>query len=252
MSLATLNNFTNLQDPQIRATWDVDYKRLSNFYSMYYDQMNSDMASETTVNVVGLGALTQKVEGAGTPQSNFIEGYTRTTTHVPYALKFGITHEMALVKNHNFVRQSEKALPIATNNALDLIAAAPFNNGFDSSYTLGDGVEWFSDVHPLKGGGTDSNELATAAVASESTIDELITGIRTCTDDRGVIINLRPTKIMYHPSQHKRMVKLFDSPHEPSSANNDINSLRGHGIKRIENPFLTDTDAAKATAKELD
>ncbi len=66
-------------------------------------------------------------------------------------------------------------------------AAAILNNGFDTNYDGGDGVELFSTAHPLVSGGVNSNEPATPADLSETSLEAAVIQIAAWTDERGQV-----------------------------------------------------------------
>ena len=66
-------------------------------------------------------------------------------------------------------------------------AASILNNGFDSDFTGGDGVELFSTAHPLVSGGTNQNEPTTAADLNETSLENAVITIGGWTDERGLL-----------------------------------------------------------------
>ncbi|HET6446093.1 MAG TPA: Mu-like prophage major head subunit gpT family protein, partial [candidate division Zixibacteria bacterium] len=119
------------------------------------------------------------------------------------------------------------------------------NNGFDSSYTGGDGLELLSTAH-LKGvGGTWSNELATSADLSETSLETLAIQIANATDDRGIKIMLRPKCLVVPPDLEFVTERLLGGRERPGTAERDINAMHKRGTIpdwKI-NHYLTDTDA---------
>ena len=65
-------------------------------------------------------------------------------------------------------RQYTIDLQRAMKETKEIMAANVFNNGFSTSYPIGDGAALLSTSHPLWGGGTSSNKLATLPDFSES------------------------------------------------------------------------------------
>jgi hypothetical protein len=125
-------------------------------------------------------------------------------------------------------------------------AAAVLNNGFDSNYPGGDGVELFSNAHPLVSGGTNSNIPATPADLSETSLEAAVIQIAGWTDERGLLIAAKPRKLVVAPSNMFVATRILETELRVGTADNDINALKSNGSipeGYTVNHFLTDPDA---------
>jgi phage major head subunit gpT-like protein len=125
-------------------------------------------------------------------------------------------------------------------------AAAVLNNGFDTNYDGGDGVELFSTAHPLVSGGTNSNEPATPADLSETSLEAAVIQIAAWTDERGLLIAAKPRKLIVAPSNMFVATRILETELRVATADNDINALKSNGSipeGYTVNHFLTDPDA---------
>ena len=125
-------------------------------------------------------------------------------------------------------------------------AAAVLNNGFNSTYKGGDGVELFSTLHPLVSGGVNSNEPSTPADLNETSLEAAVIQIAGWTDERGLLIAAKPRKLIVPPSLQFVATRLLETELRVGTTDNDVNALKTNGSipegYRV-NHFLTDPDA---------
>jgi hypothetical protein len=125
-------------------------------------------------------------------------------------------------------------------------AAAVLNNGFSNAYAGGDGVALFSASHPLVSGGTNSNVPSTPADLNETSLENAVIQISLWTDERGLLIAAKPSKLVVPPALQFTATRLLETELRVSTADNDINALKNNGSipgGYTINHFLTDTNA---------
>jgi hypothetical protein len=131
------------------------------------------------------------------------------------------------------------------SNAKQVKAANVLNNGFNSSFTGGDGVELFSTAHPSTGGNI-KNELTTAADLNETSLEQALIDIAGITDDRGLKVALNGVKMIIPVNLQFTAERLMKSGQRVGTGDNDINALGSMGMipqGYVVNNYLTDTDA---------
>jgi hypothetical protein len=119
------------------------------------------------------------------------------------------------------------------------------NNGFDSAYVGGDGVELFSTAH-LTSGGQAANELATAADLSETSMEDMLVLISNATDYKGIPISIEAVKLILPTALQFTGHRLLHSNGRVESPNNDENAIKAMGMisgGMVVDKQLTDTDA---------
>jgi phage major head subunit gpT-like protein len=125
-------------------------------------------------------------------------------------------------------------------------AAAVLNNGFNATYTGGDGVALFSTAHPLVSGGTNSNTPSVAADLSETSLEAAVIQIAAWTDERGLLIAAKPKKLIIPSALQFVATRILETELRVDTADNTINALKNNGSipeGYAINHFLTDTDA---------
>ena len=233
-------------EPGLNALFGLEYKRYENQHAEIFDTENSDRAFEEEVMLSGFANAQVKPEGSGVTFDNAQETFTARYTHETIALAFSITEE-AIEDNlyDRLASRYTKALARSMANAKQVKAANVLNNAFDSSFTGGDGVELCSAVHPITGG-TFKNELSTSADLNETSLEQSLIDIAAMTDDRGLKIAAKGTKMIIPSALQFTAERLMKSTGRTGTADNDINAVANMGMipqGYVVNHYLTDTDA---------
>ncbi len=234
-------------EPGLNALFGLEYKRYENQHAEIYVQESSDRAFEEEVMLSGFANADVKAEGQGINYDEAQETFTARYTNETIALAFAITEE-AIEDNlyDRIASRYTKALARSMSNAKEVKAVNPLINGLPSgSFNTGDGVTLFSTAHPTIAG-TFKNTLTTAADLNETSLEQSVIDIAAMTDERGLKIAARPTKMIIPSALQFTAERLFKSQGRVGTADNDINAIKSMGSipqgYRVNN-FLTDTDA---------
>ncbi len=233
--------------PGLNALFGMEYSRYGEEHKEIFETETSERSFEEETKLSGFGAAPVKAEGSAIAYDNAQEAFTARYTHETIALGFSITEE-AIEDNlyDSLSARYTKALARAMAYTKQVKAAAILNNGFNSSYTGGDGVELFSTQHPLVSGGYNSNEPSTAADLNETSLEAAVIQIAGWTDERGLLIAAKPQKLIVPPSLMFVATRLLETELRVATADNDINALKSNGSipgGYTVNHFLTDNDA---------
>lgn len=236
----------SLQDG-INTHFGLEYRRYEQEWREFFDMETSSKAYEEDVLMYGFGAAPVKAEGAGVTYDQGGEAWAARYTNETIALAFRITEEA----EEDFLYGSlaakyGPALARSMVHTKEIKGANILNNGHDTNYTGGDGKPLFSTTHPLAGGGTFSNKLATAADLSDTALEDAINQIEGFTDDRGIPIATMARKLIIPKELQFTAERILYSTNRPGTADNDINALKSKGILPdgyCVNHRLTDTDA---------
>lgn len=233
--------------PGLNALFGLEYQKYGEEHKEIFDQESSERSFEEEVKLSGFSAAPVKDEGAAIAYDNAQEAWSARYNHETIALGFSITEE-AMEDNlyDSLSSRYTKALARAMAYTKQVKAAAVLNNGFNSSYAGGDGVELFSTAHPLVSGGTNSNEPSVNVDLNETSLEAAIIQIAGWTDERGLLIASRPLKMIVPPNLQFVATRLLETELRTATADNDINAVRSMGAipqGYTVNHFLTDTDA---------
>lgn len=232
----------------LNTVFGLEYKRYPEEWRLFYDVFNMDKAFVEDVLMVGLGAGQEKAEGEGVAYDEGAESWTKRYIARTVALAFAISEEA--VEDNLYMDMGSKytrALARGMQHAKEIYGADPINNGFTGgAYAIGDGQPLYSTSHPLYYGGVGANTLATQADLAEASLEDMLTLIDNCKDDRGIPARLSAVKLIVPPALKYTAYRLLESVGRPGTADNDPNALRGmalisggHGVNR----YLTDTNS---------
>lgn len=231
----------------LNSVFGLAYKAHTPRWKECFEIEDSSKASEEDILLVGLGGAVVKGEGAAVTYDEGGESYVSTYNAKTYALAFALTQEAIDDNLYGKIGSKySKSLARSLNYTKEVEGASVFNNGFDSSYPGGDGVELFSTSHPLWGGGTGSNTLSTAADLSEAALEDAVIDIRGFVDDRGIPIVAMSKKLIVPRQLEFEAERILNSNLRVDTANNDLNALKARSSFPEGfacNVFLSDPDA---------
>jgi len=231
-------------EPGLNALFGLEYKQYVNEAAEIFETENSDRAFEEEVMLAGFANATVKPEGQGISYDSAQETFTARYTNETIALAFAITEE-AIEDNlyDRLASRYTKALARSMANTKQVKGAAVLNNGFNASYAGGDGKALFATDHPTLAG-SFKNELSTAADLNETSLEQALIDIAAMTDERGLKIAARGTKLVIPSALQFTAERLMKSKGRVGTADNDINAINNMGAipeGYVVNHYLTDT-----------
>lgn len=233
--------------PGLNALFGLEYARYGEEHKEIYETETSERSFEEETKLSGFSAAPVKNEGQAVAYDNAQEAWTARYNHETIALGFSITEE-AIEDNlyDSLSARYTKALARAMAYTKQVKAAAVLNNGFNSTYTGGDGVALFSSAHPLVSGGTNSNTPSTGADLNETSLEAAVIQISLWTDERGLLIAAKPKKLIVPPQLQFVATRLLETELRVGTNNNDINAIKNNGVIPegfTINHYLTDPNA---------
>ena len=239
------NQLVKELEPGLNALFGLEYNQYDQEHAEIYTTESSDRAFEEEVMLSGFGQAKVKPEGSGVEFDRAQETFTARYTHETISLGFAITEE-AIEDNlyDRLASRYTKALARSMAQTKQIKAASPLNNGF-GTFKAGDGKELFATDHPTVSG-TFSNELATPADLNETSLEQAMIDIAGLTDERGLKIAARATKMIIPSALQFTAERLMKSQQRVGTSDNDINALASMGMVPggySINHFLTDPDA---------
>ena len=246
MSVITSSSFAKALWPGVNAWWGKAYSEYPVEYTKLFDTYKSTRQFEEDVGVTSFGLANIKGEGSpisyDTERQSFITRYN----HIVYALGFVITREIMEDDQYDVVGQRKaQGLAFSMRQTKEIVAANVYNRAFNSSYTGGDGVTLLNTSHPNFAGGTWSNRLTTDADLSEAALEQAMIDIAGFTNDRGLLIAVRPKSLIIARQNIFEAKRLTAPDGRPGTDTNDVNALKSLGMvpEVVVNHYLVDPDA---------
>ena len=237
--------FTKQLNLGLNTVFGMEYDRYPEQWRALYSTEQSMKAFEEDVQMIGFGAAPTKAEGAMINYDSGREGFVSRYVHETVALAFAITEEAEEDGLYGSLgAKYARALARSMQQTKEVKGANVFNNATGTSVG-GDGVSLLNDSHPLGGGGTASNKLATAADLSETSLESLLIQISEAVDDRSIPVALSGRKLAVPPQLVFIAERILKSNLRPGTADNDINALRNMGMIPegvVVNQRFTDPD----------
>lgn len=231
----------------LNAVFGLNYADHEEQWPDILDVETSRKAYEEDVLNAGLGAAQVKSEGSNVAYDSGGESHTSRYFHDTISLAFAITEEMIEDGLYGDIgSRFSGELAHSMQYTKEVRGADIPNNAFDSNFPGGDGVELLSTAHPLWGGGTFSNELATPADLAEASMEELLVQIGDWTDERGKNRKIRVRKLLVPNELQFVAERLLGSAYRPGTGDNDVNAIHQMGaIKEgyCVNNYFTDANA---------
>lgn len=233
--------------PGLNGLFGMEYKRYGEQHKEIYETETSERSFEEETKLSGFGAAPVKNEGNAIAYDNAQEAWTSRYTHETIALGFSLTEE-AVEDNlyDSLSARYTKALARAMAYTKQVKAANVLNNGFNNNFKGGDGVQLFSNAHPLVSGGANSNVPGVASDLNETALENAVIQIAAWTDERGLLIAAKPRKLVIPPALQFVATRLLETEQRTATADNDINALKNNGAipeGYTVNNFLTDPAA---------
>ena len=233
-------------EPGLNALFGLEYNRYENEHSEIFEEESSDRAFEEEVMLAGFSTAPVKNEGSAISFDDAQETFTARYTHETIALAFSITEE-AIEDNlyDRLASRYTKALARSMAQTKQIKAAAILNNAFNTSYPVGDGAALCSSSHPSMSG-NQRNVLSVAADLNETSLEQMLIDIAGLTDERGLKIAVRGTKLIIPKELQFIAERVINSNLRSGTADNDTNAMKSMGMipeGAVVNHFLTDTDA---------
>ena len=237
--------FTKQLNLGLNTVFGMEYDRYPEQWRALYSTEQSMKAFEEDVQMIGFGAAPTKAEGAMINYDSGREGFVSRYVHETVALAFAITEEAEEDGLYGSLgAKYARALARSMQQTKEVKGANVFNNATGTSVG-GDGVSLLNGSHPLGGGGTASNKLATAADLSETSLESLLIQISEAVDDRSIPVALSGRKLAVPPQLVFIAERILKSNLRPGTADNDINALRNMGMIPegvVVNQRFTDPD----------
>lgn len=240
--MLTPTNITALLWPGIRQVYGDAYMQFEEQYSKVFDIDTSDKYKEIDQGYTGLGLASEKPVGQSINYDTTYQGYEKTYTNATYAIGVAIGRETLEDTLYRNIKNTARSQAVSVRQTIEVLAVSHLNNAFSSSYAGSDSKELCATDHPLVGGGTFSNELATSADLDPTSLEQALIDIQAFVDDRSLKVHARPKLLIIPSALEWTAIQLLKSEKLPQTANNDVNPAKGIMPYVVMN-WLSDSDA---------
>jgi hypothetical protein len=224
-------DFRSIVEPILNESFDGVYDQRSDEWStVFREQAGIPRNYHEEPVLYGFGAAPQLPDGSPVTYQQGGVLFLQRYVYQVFGLAFALTR--VLVEDGDHIRLGQvyaKHLAQSLVETKELLCANILNRAFNSSYVGGDGVSLINTAHPIASG-SFSNQLATAAALSQTSLEQMLIQIRQAVDNNGKKIRLQPLKIVVAPGNVFQAEVLLKSVLRTGTANNDINPIKSIGL----------------------
>jgi len=224
-------DFRSIVEPILNECFDGVYDQRADEWSRVFREEDGIPRNYHEEPVLyGFGAAPQLPDGTPVTYQQGGVLFLQRYVYKVYGLAFALTK--VLVEDGDHIRLGQvyaRHLAQSLVETKELLCANILNTAFISSYPGGDGVSLINTAHPIVNG-TFSNQLATAANLSQTSLEQMLIQIRQAVDNNGKKIRLVPRQLVVAPGNIFQAEVLLKSVLRTGNANNDINPVKSIGL----------------------
>lgn len=241
------SNFSDLYSASALPALEEMFKHELALHPMIRQQLFKIVSTQKDIwqagEVTDLQNFLEVPEGTDYTMVKPRAGANKTLVPKKYGLGFSISEEAIDDGKFDFVADCVKKLAESAIDSQETSAIDVFNNGFGSA-TAWDGLSLFNAAHTMPSGLTFRNRLSVDADLSPASLDTMLTDFATqFKRDSGKLAMIKPKILLVHESQRRYANEILGSDLKADTNNNNMNSLKGEGIRVVTSSRLTDTDA---------
>ena len=224
-------DFRSIVEPILNECFDGVYDQRADEWSRVFREEDGIPRNYHEEPVLyGFGAAPQLPDGTPVTYQQGGVLFLKRYVYKVYGLAFALTK--VLVEDGDHIRIGQvyaRHLAQSLVETKELLSANVLNTAFNSAFPGGDGVSLINTAHPIVNG-SFSNQLATAAVLSQTSLEQMLIQVRQAVDNNGKRIRLVPRQLVVAPGNVFQAEVLLKSVLRTGSANNDINPVKSIGL----------------------
>ena len=224
-------DFRSIVEPILNECFDGVYDQRADEWSRVFREQDGIPRNYHEEPVLyGFGAAPQLPDGTPVTYQQGGVLFLKRYVYKVYGLAFALTKVLYEDGDHIRIGQVyARHLAQSLVETKELLSANVLNVAFNSAFPGGDGASLISTAHPIVNGNV-SNQLATAAVSSQTSLEQMLIQIRQAVDNNGKKIRLVPRQLVVAPGNIFQAEVLLKSVLRTGNANNDINPIKAIGL----------------------
>ncbi len=224
-------DFRSIVEPILNECFDGVYDQRADEWSRVFREEDGIPRNYHEEPVLyGFGAAPQLPDGTPVTYQQGGVLFLKRYLYKVYGLAFALTK--VLVEDGDHIRIGQvyaRHLAQSLVETKELLGANVMNTAFNAAYPGGDGVSLINTAHPIVNG-TFSNQLATSANLSQTSLEQMLIQVRQAVDNNGKKIRLVPRQLVVAPGNIFQAEVLLKSVLRTGNANNDINPVKSIGL----------------------
>ena len=225
------SDFRAIVEPILNEEFDGIYEqRVDEWKGPFREQTGIARNYHEEPVLYGFSAAPELPDGAPVTYQDGGTLYMKRYQYRVFGLAFALTQ--TLVEDGDHIRIGQvyaKHLAQSLIETKETLTANVLNRAFNSSYLGGDGQPLVSTAHPIVNG-VFSNQLATAAALSQTSVEQMLVHVRQAVDNNGKKIRLQPRAITCAPANVFQVETILKSALRTGTGNNDVNPVITMGL----------------------
>jgi hypothetical protein len=224
-------DFRSIVEPILNEAFDGVYdQRADEWKQVFVQQQGIPRNYHEEPVLYGFGAAPELPDGMPVTYQAGGVLFLQRYVYKVYGLAFALTKVLVEDGDHIRIGQTyAKHLAQSLIETKETLCANVLNRAFTPGYNGGDGVTLINTAHPIASG-SFSNQLASAAALSQTSLEQMLIQIRNAVDNNGKRIRLNPEKLVVSPSNVFQAEVLLKSVLRTGTADNDINPVKSMGL----------------------
>lgn len=241
MALVSEAQFTNVIKPGIMKVFVNHFNTMSqeSLVGLMYRTEQSERAAEDYLEIEDIGNM--PVFTGDLVYTEFKEGRKKTVTPVEMALGLKLQRRLFDDDLYGVVEQLVSNMGTVARYRMEVDAAGPFVNAFNSAYTTFDSLSLCNAAHTFASTATTQSNTGTSAF-SYASLDASLTLMRRFTDSQDrVIFTMQPDMIFGAVDLEAQFREVIESKFKPGGSLNNINAYNDKFTIQTT-PLMTDTN----------
>lgn len=237
--LLTQANWSSVVQRDLSEVFLDQYRDFSSMVPMLFRLVEASQGTEYDLEAGDIGEVPEY--GGEITFDESKEGYKKSISETEYAL--GLKVQRKLLRNdlYDVVRTQVGLLAQAFRQKKEQIGASVFNNAFNTTHTVGDGLALCSSAHTSKVGGSNQSNSGTSALSAANLEATRINMVKFKTN-RDNIRTATPDLLLVPTDLHEKAWEIVYSYGKVDTANNNRNFHYGKYNIAVWDNFLTDTN----------
>ena len=237
--IVTQANWPSIVQRDLTEVFLEQWRNFTSMLPMLFRYVEAQQGTEFDLEAGDIGEVP---EYNGTISFDEVkEGFKLSTTEQEYAL--GIKVQRRLLRNdlYDVIRRQVGLLSSAFRQKKEQIGASIFNNAFNTTHVVGDGLPLSDTAHPSAVGGSDQSNKGSSAFSPANVEATRILMVKFRTNRDNIRVST-PDLLLVPTDLHEKAWELLNSYGRIETSNNNRNFHYGKYKLAVWDNFLTDTN----------
>lgn len=239
MALITTGSWPAVVQKDLSLIFVDQYRDFPSMLPLLFRFKTAEQGTEYDLETGDIPAMAEFTGDMQYPEIR--QGYTKSITETEYAQGLKVTRRLLRNDLYGVVQESTQLLAISVRHLRETRGAFPFVNAFNTSFTVGDGLQLCSNAHTSRFGGTTQDNLNTLALSPANLQTSRVAMKKFQTNRDNPMVNISDM-IIAPLDLEDRVYEIIKSMGKVDTANNNRNYHEGRYKAVIWDNYLTDTN----------